>query len=253
MGTLRDPAAPRPRPRRAPRAPPPPARPRAAPRTLIRRHITCRSGSSPGDALPRRRPPVANSISIATVSRREREREGGTRLRRGARTTLSAPPFPASLPPPARPVAAGCPGQPRGGGGERDTGGTRPGATRRLASSRGALLGRAGTSRAVLSSPPHSRDGRGVRPGLERIRSRRAAGFRNSSGLSAGSGNVRASSSSPQARRLTRYRGCAGRSRLLPVCRSRLRMFCSSFPPKTLVFVRLVSLLGSVIHPADET
>lgn len=63
-------------PRRAPRAPPPPARPRAAPRTLIRRHITCRSGSSPGDALPPRQQqqqPVANSISNSPSARGGRE------------------------------------------------------------------------------------------------------------------------------------------------------------------------------------
>ncbi|XP_063273974.1 putative uncharacterized protein FLJ45840 [Prinia subflava] len=181
-------------PRRAPRAPPPPARPRAPPRTLIRRHITCRSGSSPGDALPRRQQPVANSISNSPSSR------GG----RGAskeRSEHNFPPHPSSVPPfSARQRSSGMPGA--GAGGARGGGQVPRGAPRLPLLRRPRPRGSPGPAwpaalPARRACPPAA--GRSPGSGLERIRSRRwrcrAAGFKEFAGALRCRGNVCASSS----------------------------------------------------------
>ncbi|XP_066181096.1 uncharacterized protein [Sylvia atricapilla] len=227
-------------PRRAPRAPPPPARPRAAPRTLIRRHITCRSDSSPGDALPRQQQqPVANSISNSPSSR------GG----RGAskeRSEHNFPPPPFLRPSLLRPAAQqrdarGSAGGARGGG-QVPRGAPRPPAAPAAAP--------AGLSRARPRSRPGVRVPR--RPAALPERGRSASGA-----AGGGAAPPPALRNSPlpwkclcilrrlPARCLTRY---SGRRQRPAAPRAGVSFCLGLFPQKLFVLARFGSPQGSVVR-----
>ncbi|KAM9023132.1 uncharacterized protein PRD47_002047 [Ara ararauna] len=182
MGTVRDPAAPRPPPARPPRCPAHPDK--------ETHHVSPR--------LLSRGPPVARSISRSPSPR------GGAPLRTDSSERGPGPPPPhrPGLRPPPGSAAPRC----------SKLAGGRPGATRRSATPPPPAAPRpwgSPTPPPTLSLSPVGLPAAlpperacppaaGVRSALERIRSGRAAGFRNSSGLSAARGNVCASSSSCQ-------------------------------------------------------
>ncbi|KAM9572868.1 uncharacterized protein ACIB01_002002 [Guaruba guarouba] len=184
MGTVRDPAAPRPPPARPPRCPAHPDK--------ETHHVSPR--------LLSRGPPVARSISRSPSPR------GGAPLRTDSSERGPGPPPPRTGPASARPPAAQRRDAPSWrGGGQVPRGAPRhppppPAAPRPRGSPTPPptlSLSPVGLPAALppeRACPPAA----GVRSALERIRSGRAAGFRNSSGLSAARGNVCASSSSCQ-------------------------------------------------------